>query len=157
MKSNELDKRKVESYARSLLESAKDEGRGPLDLQQMRHAFKFTPEVLETLSRMTDESDIALVEQVYQDLKEMLDAEDETVTVDVTTAVPMDADLRAKVMAKCREDFNAPIYLVEHVEPKILGGIIFESRGHRRDASVRAQLVNIRKTLAATFMGIDEI
>lgn len=157
MRTNATDKNKVEEYARALLDSAKDEGRGPLDLQQMRHALKFSPEVFQTLARMEDESDLALIDQVYQDLKDMLDNEDETVTVDVTTAVPMDAELRAKVMEKCKADLKAPIFLVEHVEPKILGGIIFEVRGHRRDASVKAQLVNVRKTLAATFMGIDEI
>lgn len=157
MRTNATDKNKVEEYARTLLDSAKEEDRGPLDLQQMRHALKFSPEVLQTLARMEDESDLALIDQVYQDLKDMLENEDETVTVDVTTAVPMDADLRAKVMEKCKHDLKAPIFLVEHVEPKILGGIIFEVYGHRRDASVKAQLVNIRKTLSATFMGIDEI
>ena len=156
MRNKAIDKNKVKAYARALLDSAKDEGRGPLDLQQIRHALKFSPEVFQTLARMEDESDLKLIDQVYQDLKDMLDNEDETVTVDVTTAVPMDAQLRAKVMEKCKADFNAPIFLVEHVEPKILGGIIIEARGHRRDASIRAQLVNIRKTLSSSFMGGDE-
>ena len=151
------EKQKIESYARSLLEASRDEGRGPLDLQQMRHALKFSPEVLSLLSRMETENDSQLVSQVYQLLKDMLDSEDETVTVDVTTAVPMGDSLRAKVLEKCRRDLGAPIFLVEHVEPKIIGGIILEARGHRRDASVRAQLVNIRRTLSATFMGVDAI
>ena len=50
-----------------------------------------------------------------------------------------------------------PVYLVEHVEPSILGGIILEAQGQRRDASVKNQLVNIRKRLSATFMGIDTV
>ena len=65
-------------------------------------------------------------------------------------------ELRAKVKEKCEHDFQRPVYLVEHVEPKILGGIIIEARGHRRDASVRTHLVNIRKTLSSTFVGGDE-
>lgn len=156
MTSRAAEKQKVEAYARQLLEAAKGEGRGPLDLQQVRHAVKFTPEVFECLSRMESEHDVKLIEEVYADLKTLLDTEDQTVSVDVTTAVPMDSALRAKVLAKCREDFHAPIYLVEHVEPKIIGGIIVEARGHRRDASVRAQLVNIRKRLSTTFVGGDE-
>ena len=104
---------------------------------------------------MESESDSTLITQVYEDLKTMLDSEDETVTVDVTTAVPMNAELRRKVRDKCATDFDAPIFLVEHVEPKILGGIIIEAKGHRRDASIRAQLVNIRKTLSSSFMGGD--
>ncbi len=156
MTSKAIEKQRIEKYARSLLDAARGEGRAPLDVQQLRHAIKFSPEVLETLKRMTDESDLTLLEQVYEDLRKMLDNEDETVTVDVTTAVPMGASLRAKVRTKCAEDFGgAPIFLVEHVEPKILGGIILEARGQRRDASVRAQLMNIRKTLSASFRGGD--
>ncbi len=155
MRIRAVDKQKIEEYARSLLDAAKGEGRAPLDVQQLRHAVKFSPEVLSVLARMESESDSALITQVYEDLKTMLDSEDETVTVDVTTAVPMNAALRRKVRDKCAADFDAPIFLVEHVEPKILGGIIIEAKGHRRDASIRAQLVNIRKTLSSSFMGGD--
>ena len=155
MISRAIEKQRIEAYARSLLDAARGEGRAPRDVQQLPHSIEFSPEVFETLKRMSDESDIALIEQVYEDLRNMLDSEDETVTVDVTTAVPMDVSLRAKVRTKCAEDFNAPIFLVEHVEPKILGGIILEARGQRRDASVRAQLMNIRKTLSASFRGGD--
>ena len=155
MTSRAVEKQKVEAYARSLLDAARGEGRAARDVQQMRHALKFSPEVLACLSRMEEESDLTLIEQVYNDLKELLDAEDTTVTVDVTTAMPMNAELRKKVRNKCVADFEAPVFLVEHVEPKILGGIIIEARGNRRDASVRAQLANIRKTLSASFMGGD--
>ena len=157
MKSRAVEKQRIEEYARSLLDAARGEGRAPLDVQQLRHAVKFSPEVLEVLARMKDEHDDTLLSQVYDDLKAMLDSEEETVTVDVTTAVRMNAELRRKVRDKCRADFNAPVFLVEHVEPKILGGIIIEAKGHRRDASVRAQLMSIRKTLSSSFMGGGEV
>ena len=157
MKSRAVEKQRIEEYARSLLDAARGEGRAPLDVQQLRHAVKFSPEVLEVLARMKDEHDDTLLSQVYDDLKAMLDSEEETVTVDVTTAVRMNAELRRKVRDKCRADFNAPVFLVEHVEPKILGGIIIEAKGHRRDASVRAQLMGIRKTLSSSFMGGGEV
>ncbi len=156
MKIRAVEKQKIEEYARSLLDAAKGEGRGSLDLQQMRHALKFSPEVFEILARMKDEHDLPLLEQVYGDLKTLLDAEDDTVTVDVTTAMPMNAALRRKVRDKCAKDFNAPIFLVEHVEPSIIGGIIIEARGHRRDASIKAQLVNVRKTLSSSLAGGDK-
>ena len=153
MKSKAVEKQKIEEYARSLLDAARGEGRAPLDLQQIRHAVKFSPEVLSVLSRMKEESDLSLLEQVYEDLKTILDSEDETVTVDVTTAVPMNAELRRQVRDKCAKDFDAPIFLVEHVEPKIIGGIILEAKGHRRYGSIRAQLVNIRKRLSSSLTG----
>lgn len=153
MKSRLSEKQKIEEYARSLLDAARGEGRAPLDVQQIRHAKKFSPEVLEVLARMKREHDTELLDQVYENVRVLLDAEDETVTVDVTTAIPMNADLRKKVREKCEADYNAPIFLVEHVEPSIIGGIILEAKGHRRDASIRAQLVSIRKTLSSSFMG----
>ncbi len=156
MTSKSNERRKIEEYARSLLDAARGEGRAPRDVQQIRHAVKFSPEVLSTLARMEDERDLALLDQVYADLKTMLDSEDETVTVDVTTAMPMNAELRKKVRDKCVQDFKAPVFLVEHVEPWIVGGIIIEAKGHRRDASIHAQLVNIRKTLSSSFMGSDD-
>ena len=76
--------------------------------------------------------------------------------MDVTTAVPMDDEMRERVREKCRKDFDAPVYLVEHVDPSILGGIILEAKGHRRDASVKAQLINVRKKLSSANMGGDE-
>ena len=110
---------------------------------QWQHARKFTPEVLETLAAMQREDDIGLLEEVAKRYKELLDAQDTTVSVTVTTAVPLDDDLRAKVRAKAESDLNAPVYLVERVDPSIIGGIMLEVRGKRYDASVRAQLANI--------------
>lgn len=150
------DASKVEAYARALLKAGKSKGRGNLDVQQMRHALKFTPEVLNIISEMQSSSDGRLIEAVYRHLKNWAD-EDETVTVDVTTAVPLDDETRSMVLAKCMNDLETPVYLVEHVEPSILGGIILEAKGLRRDASVKSQLVNIRKRLSATFMGIDTL
>ncbi len=153
MTSRSNAKQKIESYARSLLDAARGEGSGVEDPHDLRQALKFTPEVRDILTRMEEEHDLPLLEQVFEDLQTLLKHGDNTATVEVTTAVRMDADLRGKVRRKCEEDLGKPVYLVEHVDPKIIGGIILEANGHRRDASVRAQLVNIRKTLAVSFRG----
>ena len=147
---------KIEAYTRALLEAARSEGRANSDLVQWQHAQKFSPEVLETLAAMQREDDLSLIEQVAKHHKELLDAQDTTVSVTVTTAVPLDDDLRAKVRAKAEKDLNAPVYLVERVDPAIIGGIMLEVRGKRYDASVRAQLANIRKTLSSTFIEGEE-
>ena len=105
---------------------------------------------------MQREDDLDLVAQVAKQYKEYLDAEDKTVSVTVTTAVPLDDDLREKVRAKAEADLKAPVYLVERVDPSIIGGIMLEARGKRHDASVRAQLANICKTLSSSFIGGEE-
>lgn len=153
--SHESDE-KIEAYARALIEAARGEGRANADLVQWQHARKFSPEVLETLSSMRDSGDLDLVAQVADQYKTILDSEDETVSVTATTSVPMDDELRNTVRTKAEQHFNRPVYLVERVDPNILGGIILEARGKRYDASVRAQLANIRKTLAVAFIGSDD-
>lgn len=156
MTSKRAEAEKVEAYTRALMEAARSEGRANADLVQWQHARKFSPEVLETLAAMQREDDLDLVAQVAKQYKEYLDAEDKTVSVTVTTAVPMDDDLREKVRAKAEADLKAPVYLVERVDPSIIGGIMLEARGKRHDASIRAQLANIRKTLSSSFIGGEE-
>ena len=156
MTSKRAEAEKVEAYTRALMEAARSEGRANADLVQWQHARKFSPEVLETLAAMQREDDLDLVALVAKQYKESLDAEDKTVSVTVTTAVPLDDDLREKVRAKAEADLKAPVYLVERVDPSIIGGIMLEARGKRHDASVRAQLANIRKTLSSSFIGGEE-
>lgn len=156
MATKHADADKVEAYTRALMEAARAEGRANADLVQWQHARKFSPEVLETLAAMQREDDIDLIEEVARHYKELLDSQDTTVSVTVTTAVPMDDELRAKVRAKAEKDLGLPVYLVERVDPSIIGGIMLEERGQRYDASVRAQLANIRKTLSSSFMGGEE-
>lgn len=156
MTSKRAEAEKVEAYTRALMEAARSEGRANADLVQWQHARKFSPEVLETLAAMQREDDLDLVSQVAKQYKEYLDAEDKTVSVTVTTAVPLDDDLREKVRAKAEADLKAPVYLVERVDPSIIGGIMLEARGKRYDASIRVQLANIRKTLSSSFIGGEE-
>jgi len=156
MTTRRTDTDKIEQYTRMLMDAAAAEGRSAVDLQQLRHAIKFSPEMLETIARMDNANEDDLIGQVYREYKERLDNGDLTISVDVTTAVPLGDELRAAVKLKCEHDFNRPVYLVEHVEPKIIGGIIIEARGHRRDASIRTHLVNIRKTLSSSYVGGDE-
>lgn len=122
MTSKRAEAEKVEAYTRALMEAARSEGRANADLVQWQHARKFSPEVLETLAAMQREDDLDLVSQVAKQYKEYLDAEDKTVSVTVTTAVPLDDDLREKVRAKAEADLKAPVYLVERVDPSIIGG-----------------------------------
>lgn len=150
------DEEKVEAYTRALLDAARSEGRANADLVQWQHAVKFTPEVLETLTAMREDNDLDLVKDVAHQYKTLVDQDDKTVSVTVTTAVPMDDKLRGEVHAKMEKDLKAPIYLVERVDPSIIGGIVIEERGNRYDASVKAQLVNIRKKLSTSFLGGEE-
>ena len=85
---------KAEAYARALIEAARLEDRANVDLVQWNHAVKFSPEVLETLAVMHEHGDMNLIGEVALIYKDMLDTVVPTVSVTVTTAVPMDDELR---------------------------------------------------------------
>ena len=97
---------------------------------------------------MQASEDFGLIKDVADQFKELLDTEDTTITVVVTTAVPLDDKLRSKIKDTLSSQFGASIYLVERVDSSILGGIVVETRGHRYDASVRAQLTYIKNKLS---------
>ncbi len=147
---------KVEQYARMLFDAGVSSGRAGADLVQWRHAAKFTPEVMEAIATLRRERDTDLVKEVQARLAELVDADDSTVLVTATTAVPMDNHLRQATIDKSKQLFNSDVYLVERVEPSIIGGIIIEARGQRYDASVKTQLATVRRTLSNAFMGGED-
>ena len=147
---------KVEQYARMLFDAGVSSGRVGADLVQWRHAVKFTPEVMEAVSAMQQEHHTGLVNEVQARLAELVDAGDSTIVVTATTAVPMDERLRIATTKKCEELFNSEVYLVERVEPSIIGGIVLEARGQRYDASVKTQLAGMRRSLSNAFMGGED-
>ena len=90
MSTNKDDQdRKVEGYTRALLEAGRAEGRATADLVQVQHAKKFSPEVLETLGAMQASEDVNLINDVAATFQELLEEEDKTLTVTVTTTMPL--------------------------------------------------------------------
>ncbi len=153
MKTKHSESLKAEEYARALLDAASSEGRQNDDLVQWRHAGKFSREVFEVIHAMCNAGDLNLVKLVESMYKHLLDTRDSTVFVTVTTAVPMDDNLREKVRAHMEKQVNSSVFLVERVDKNIIGGIIVESQGNRYDASVRSQLARIRKELSQAYQG----
>jgi F-type H+-transporting ATPase subunit delta len=82
-------------------------------------------------------------------LQSLIDEHDPSITVTATTAIPMDELLRVKATSTAEAIFHAPVYLIEAVDPSIIGGIILEALGKRYDASIRAQLSAVHKGLVS--------
>ena len=105
---------------------------------------------------MKTEENIALIKQQLSDFKIDLGSIKELLDVNVTTAKRLSAAEYQSISVILTEKLGREIFLNKKVDPSILGGIIVEARGNRHDASVRAQLANIRKTLSSTYIGSDE-
>lgn len=145
--SDRLEKRKLETYARTLLEAAKTEGRVYEDLAPLKAEADASPEVLSVLSQMAANGDLDKLSDVLDLYSEMADGDQQTVGVTVTTAVPLDHELRALITQKCELDLGCNVFLIERVDPSIIGGLILSANGRRRDASVRHQLEQAGKIM----------
>lgn len=64
---------------------------------------------------------------------------------EVTTAHPLDASLKQTVIEYVKRIESADqVELVEHVDPRLLGGIIVETPSMRFDASIATKLKRLR-------------
>jgi F-type H+-transporting ATPase subunit delta len=93
---------------------------------------------------------LAKVRDVYADMAEKaLGAQ----FVDVTTAVGMDAATRKQLSDKYSAQLGCDILIREHVDPKLIGGIVISTHGRVLDASVSAQLNRAQRVLASVSGG----
>lgn len=138
---------KVETYAATLLEAAQAEGRELEDLDIIEHLAESLDEVNDTMRVIIERGDDKLLPIIAARYSDLFRAQGEVTVVDVTTAIPMDDDLRQEVTEFLKAEYAGPVQLVEAVDPTILGGIIVNARGERKDASIRTQLENARVAL----------
>ena len=105
------------------------------------------------LDVMTERGDINLLPRVAEAYVALAETKTKATFVTVTTAVPLDDELRAKISKKLSTDFGTDIRLREIVDASIIGGIIMSAHGKRIDASITSQLENARTVLSTVPTG----
>ena len=113
----------------------------------MEHLRKMNPEVASLLLVILSKGDWKLLPEIARRYAEIFNDETDVVAVDVTTAVQLNDTTRKETEEALKRVYNKEIYLVEHVDPEIMGGIIYSARGIRVDASVKTQLETARQEL----------
>jgi F-type H+-transporting ATPase subunit delta len=68
--------------------------------------------------------------------------------VEVTSAIPLRDDLRAKVVERIREQTGKTPEITERVDPDIMGGLVLRVGGVVTDASVRGRLEGLRRSIS---------
>ncbi len=66
----------------------------------------------------------------------------------MTSAIPLVDDLRAKVVARIREQTGKTPEITERVDPDIIGGLVLRVGGVVTDASVRGRLDGLRRSIS---------
>lgn len=66
-------------------------------------------------------------------------------TIEVTTAVPVDAELRNRILEVLEKKTGSTIELIEKVDEKIIGGFILKTGDMEYDSSLRNSLKKLKK------------
>ena len=150
MPTSRKQERVLETYARTLIEAGKGQGRVFKNRADLETLASASPELLGVLATMVERGQLDLLPEVAATYHAMTEEDEDVVGVKVTTAVPLDDDLRAKISARVRERLGREVFLIENVDPSIIGGLVIEARGQRRDISVKTQLRAAREALDST-------
>lgn len=152
MPNSRMENRVLETYARTLLEAAKAEGHVFRDLHELEVIADASPEVLAVLGTVFERGQLDLLPQIASAYRMVTATDEDVVGVTVTTAVPLDDELRRTITEKCEADLKRKVFLIEKVDPSIIGGLILEARGQRRDVTVKTQLRAAREALGSTIL-----
>lgn len=109
-----------------------------------------SPEVKDVLAIMAERRDTDYIKRVADVYRKMVEDKHNLIITEVTTAVPMDDELKARVTAQLTKQFGKDIHLDEVVDPSIMGGVIVNAQGKRMDASIATQLAHARNVLSKT-------
>ena len=94
MPNSRMQDRVLETYARSLMEAAKAEDRVFRDLNELEIIANAAPEVIAVIASLFERGQLDLLPQIVATFKEMTEEDEDVVGVTVTTAVPLDDELR---------------------------------------------------------------
>ena len=112
-----------------------------------------SPALATTLGIMLERDDLGVLDLVPDALEELIQEKLGTTIVYVTTAIPLDDELRRSITEKLATEYGTRIHLEESVDPSIIGGIVMNALGQRIDASINAQLRNARLVLTTETTG----
>jgi len=110
----------------------------------------FNPVLLAIVGVAVERNDVALLPRIAENY--LLAAEQHlgATIIDVTTAVPLDDGLRGQIKTKYSAQLSSDVFLREHIDASIIGGIVLSTHGRRIDASVASQLQSARAVLSTS-------
>lgn len=145
------------------------------DLNDCNKVFTDNPELIKIMSAptITAEEKIALIDKIFDgcgivsNLLCILAEKNRIVCIDritetfnalynefkniaemtVTTCVPLNDDMRTKLIAKLSKQFGKTVVLTEKVDPSIIGGVIVKYGNTMMDNSVRTKLASVNREL----------
>jgi F-type H+-transporting ATPase subunit delta len=87
------------------------------------------------------------IEEIYRELDALVAAEQQRLTVELTTAYELSEDEAASIVQKIERSSGRSVEATRTVDPGLIGGIVLQIGSHRLDASVRGRLTRLRHEL----------
>lgn len=112
-----------------------------------------SPEALAVVTLMVDRGMADQLDALASAFDTISEKERGIVVAEVTSAVPLTDDLRAKLTDKLSTALGRAVSLRESVDATILGGIVIRVAGRVLDGSVTSQLRDLRQALLTARQG----
>ena len=87
------------------------------------------------------------IEEIYDELDELVAAEQRRLTVELTTAIELTDDEADAIVKEIEQSSGRSVEATRSVDPALIGGIVLQVGSHRLDASVRGRLDRLRHEL----------
>jgi ATP synthase F1 delta subunit len=106
------------------------------------------PELLNFLELLIEKGRMPEVFRIRRELDALWKHENKRIDVTVTSAVPLDRAVVEKVGEEIERQTGQKVELASRVDDEILGGIVLQVGNKVLDASIRARLEKLRKSVA---------
>lgn len=105
------------------------------------------PVTLSFLRLLIEVGKISMLGEIRREYADLSAEVKKRTVADVTTAVPLDSALEAKIKSELARRAGKEVKIRHHVDPSLLGGFIIRYEGEVLDASLSHQLSSLRTTM----------
>lgn len=89
----------------------------------------------------------SLVKEIAESFVALYKVHKNIVDVFITSAVPLDAQVKEKIVQKIKTKFSGDIVVTESIDEKLLGGFVVKFDDKQIDSSIASQLTNLKNLL----------
>lgn len=117
-----------------------------LKLSSLMAIFKTVdPQTNQLFNVLINNKRIGLLAEVTQQFIALVDAQNKISNAEVTTAVPLTADMEAKVLAKVKVLTGNTARLTQKIDEKLIGGFLLRIGDLQYDASIAGKLNQLKQ------------
>lgn len=107
----------------------------------------FEPTTQEFIALVTNNGREAMLLDIAETFEAQVKEHRGIVPMTITSAVPLDANTRAAIVAKVQSSVEGTLEVEEKIDESLIGGFVVRMGDQRIDASVASQLNNLKQRL----------